>query len=347
MEPEAAHDFAINGLRMAQIARAPLMLLSRSCHVDQTRLGQKIWGLDFRNPVGLAAGFDKNGEVLEGMQALGFGFLEVGTVTPMPQRGNPKPRMFRFPAERSLQNSLGFNNEGVDKLRRRLAHQERIRIPVGVNIGKNKDTPAEEAIEEYARQVVALEDRCDYLVINISSPNTPGLRDLQRKEQVEQLVSRCRECTAKPVLIKLAPDLEITTAVELSTVAVDAGAAGIILTNTTTDFSLIEAAAPVGGLSGQVLRQRSYEMLCAVSSELFGHTVLVSVGGVDSATEVIRRLRAGASLVQIYTGLVYGGPGLIFKIVQEMDRYLVETGAGRLEEVIGQDAGKDRKVHQG
>ena len=347
MEPETAHDLAIDGLRLAQIARAPIMLLSRSYRSDQSRLGQKIWELEFRNPVGLAAGFDKNGEVLEAMQALGFGFLEIGTVTPMPQRGNPKPRMFRFVAERSLQNCLGFNNEGLERLRRRLAHQERIEIPVGVNIGKNKETPAEKAIDDYARLVAALEDRCDYFVINISSPNTPGLRDLQSKRQVTQLVSGCRERTPKPVLIKLAPDLKITTAVELSTAAVDAGAAGIILTNTTTDYSLIAGAAPIGGLSGQVLRQRSYEMLCAVSSELFGRTVLVSVGGIESGAEVIRRLRAGASLVQIYTGLVYGGPGLIFKVVREIDRQLDEAGANRLEEIIGRDAGKKRKVHSG
>lgn len=335
MEPEAAHDLAIQGLRMAQTTRVPLALLAQSNCVADPRLEQKIWGLTFPNPVGLAAGFDKNGEVLAAMQALGFGFLEAGTVTPMPQRGNPKPRMFRFAAERSLQNCLGFNNQGVERLRRRLADRSALSIPLGVNIGKNKTTPAADAIDDYTCQVERLTDRCDYFVVNVSSPNTPGLREMQQREQIEDLLIGCLERTDRPVLVKLAPDLEPSDAMELSQAAVEAGAAGIILTNTTIDYDLIEGAEPVGGLSGQVLRERSYEMLCAVAAELFGRTVLISVGGIDSAAEVMRRLRAGASLVQIYTGMVYGGPQLIGKIVRELGRALDEVGVETIDEIIG------------
>lgn len=337
MEPEAAHDLAIQALRMAQTARLPLALVARSNRVENPRLEQRIWDCSFPNPVGLAAGFDKNGEVLAAMQALGFGFLEAGTVTPMPQRGNPRPRMFRFPSEKSLQNSLGFNNQGVERLRRRLHDRSALSIPLGVNIGKNKQTPAEDAIDDYTCLVERLTDRCDYFVVNVSSPNTPGLRDMQQRGQIEQLLAGCLARTDRPVLVKLAPDLELTAAVELSQAAVEAGAAGIILTNTTIDYALIEGAQPIGGLSGRVLCERSYEVLCAVAEELFGRTVLISVGGIDSAAEVMRRLRAGASLVQIYTGMVYGGPGLIGEIVRALGRALDEAGVETIDEMIGAD----------
>ncbi len=338
MEPEAAHDMAIRGLGLAQAAGIPLFLLSQKYRVDDDRLSQEIWGRRYPNPIGLAAGFDKNGQVLEALAALGFGFLEAGTVTPVPQRGNPKPRMFRFPAERSLQNCLGFNNQGVDRLKRRLDGSSEISVPVGVNIGKNRQTPPEKAIDDYLLLVDRLQGRCDYFVINLSSPNTPGLRDLQERDLIVELLSKCREMTTIPLLLKLAPDLEDKAVVELSRVAVEAGASGIILTNTTTDYSLIERAAPVGGLSGRVLRERSYELLCAVSAELFGRSILISVGGIDSASEAIRRLRAGASLVQIYTGLVYRGPGLVSEILRGIVRHLDDTNATSITEIIGADA---------
>ncbi len=341
MEPEAAHDLTIRGLGLAQSARIPLYLLAQRCRVDEERLSQEIWGRRYPNPVGLAAGFDKNGEVLQALAALGFGYLEAGTVTPMPQRGNPRPRMFRFPEQRSLQNCLGFNNQGVDKLRRRLdSSRSNVSIPVGVNIGKNRKTPTGKAIEDYLLLVDRLESRCDYFVINLSSPNTPGLRDLQEKDLIEELLVKCRDKTTTPLLLKLSPDLDDDAVLGLSETAVMAGASGIVLTNTTIDYSLIEQASPMGGLSGRVLRERSYELLCAVSAELFDRTVLISVGGIDSAAEAIRRLRAGASLVQIYTGLVYGGPGLVSEIVRGIVRHLDETGAASVSEIIGADVKK-------
>jgi dihydroorotate dehydrogenase len=337
MEPEAAHDMAIRSMRMAQLVRAPLGLLSRCYRVDDDRLSQEIWNQRFINPVGLAAGFDKNGQVLEVLQALGFGFLEAGTVTPMPQRGNPRPRMFRFPEQQSLQNSLGFNNLGVEEISRRLGSRKKISVPVGVNIGKNRTTPGERAIDDYVLLVERLQDRCSYFVVNISSPNTPGLRDLQEKDTVVELLSKCAEKTTKPLLLKLAPDLDDQATVELSLAAVEAGASGIILTNTTIDYSLLEGASPVGGLSGRVLRQKSYELLQVVAAELFDRCVLISVGGIDSANEAIKRLRAGASLVQIYTGMVYRGPGLISEIVRGIAKHLDDCGASRVQEIIGRD----------
>lgn len=340
MDPEAAHDMAIRSMRLAQSIRAPLGLISRRYRVEDDRLSQEIWHQRFRNPVGLAAGFDKNGQVLGALQALGFGFLEAGTVTPMPQRGNPRPRMRRFPAQQSLQNSLGFNNLGAEEIRRRLGGLRGISVPVGVNIGKNRTTPGDRAVEDYVLLVDRLQDRCSFFVVNISSPNTPGLRDLQQINTVIELVSECAKKTTRPLLVKLAPDLDDQTIVELSMAAVGAGASGIILTNTTIDYTLLEGASPPGGLSGRVLRQKSYELLRAVAAELFGRCVLISVGGIDSATEAIKRLRAGASLVQIYTGLVYGGPGLISEVVRGIAQHLDECGARHVDEIIGRDLGK-------
>ena len=337
LDPESAHDLAIRSLRIAQAATVPIQLLGLKYRVEDPILIQERAGLVFPNPVGLAAGFDKNGQVLEAMRALGFGFVETGTVTPMPQRGNPRPRMFRYRRERSLRNSLGFNNHGMMRLGRELAARKSFGIPVGVNIGKNRDTPAEETIDDYLKLVEHLTDRCDYFVVNLSSPNTPGLRDLQEKGRVEDLIARCGERTAKPIFLKLAPDLDDGDVVELGSAAVDAGAVGIILTNTTTDYSLIEGVPEVGGLSGRVLQQRSFEALQAAAGELFDRCVLISVGGIDSPAEAIKRLRAGASLVQIYTGMVFEGPGLISRVVRGIQNHLDEEGIADINALIGRD----------
>lgn len=335
LEPETAHNLAISALRMGRTTGLPLSLLRRRCVVDDARLAQQIWGCRFPNPIGLAAGFDKNAEVVHGMAATGFGYLEVGTVTPMPQRGNPKPRLFRHPAEQTLQNALGFNNQGAEVMARRLSGQQPYPVPVGINIGKNRTTPAEEASRDYYRLVEALGVLADYLVINVSSPNTPGLRDLQQAETVVALLKGCLERTEKPILVKLAPDLEDGEAVELAQAVMKAGAAGLVMTNTTIDYSLLPGVEPKGGLSGGVLKKRSFELLRLVASSLKGRGCLISVGGVDSAEEAYSRLKNGANLVQVYTAMVFQGPLLISRMVQGLRALMERDGVKSLEEVVG------------
>jgi len=300
-------------------------------------LAQTLFGRGFANPVGLAAGFDKDAVAVRGLAALGFGFLEVGTVTPRPQPGNPRPRLFRLPEAASLRNALGFNNQGMAAARRRLARLRPFAVPLGVNVGKNRDTPADAALADYEALLAGFADLCDYLVVNLSSPNTPGLRDLQNEAFVRALLGRTRELTRRPVLVKIAPDLEPGDAATLAEVAVDAGAAGIVATNTTNDYALLPGVPPVGGLSGRVLCEKSFRVFEAVARRLFGRAVLISVGGVDSGEEAYRRLRAGASLVQVYTAFIYQGPSLPRRINAELLALLERDGAKTLAEVVGAD----------
>jgi dihydroorotate dehydrogenase len=337
LDPESAHDRAIDAMRLAQALGVPLGWLRRKCVVTDPRLEQTLWDQPFPNPVGLAAGYDKNAQVVHAMAALGFGFLEVGTVTPMPQRGNPKPRVFRHPEQRSLQNALGFNNSGGAAMADRLRQQAPSPLPIGINIGKNKNTTEAEAFRDYETLVDTLAEFASYLVINVSSPNTPGLRDLQRQETVVDLVKRCRERTVKPVLVKLAPDLEDREAVELSVTAVEAGAAGVVVTNTTIDYSLLPGIEARGGLSGRVLRRRSFEVLQLVARHLENRGHLISVGGVESAIDVYSRLKAGASLVQLYTAMIYEGPLLVNRMLHGLLDLMENDGVTTVNEVIGVD----------
>ncbi|TNF71065.1 MAG: quinone-dependent dihydroorotate dehydrogenase [Acidobacteria bacterium] len=337
LPPETAHELALRALGLLQGIPQLCRSVRQRLTVTDRRLRQEIWGLEFGNPVGMAAGFDKNGGVATAIAALGFGFVEVGTVTPRPQPGNPRPRVFRFADQETLQNALGFNNSGMEAMRKRLKARRPAGVPLGINIGKNKVTPVEAAAEDYVALFGGLADSCDYFVVNVSSPNTPGLRSLQEVTSVQGIVRKGRELSSRPILVKLAPDLEDHEAVELACAAVDAGAAGIVLTNTTTDYSLVPGAARVGGLSGRVLKNRSFELLERVAAELFGRCLLVSVGGVDSAEEAYRRLRAGASLLQIYTALVFQGPALVRDINRGLVALMAREGAKSLEEVIGAD----------
>jgi len=339
LEPENAHDRAIDAMKLAQALRAPLWWLRRQAVVEDSRLEQTVWGQRFPNPVGLAAGYDKNAQVIHAMAALGFGFLEVGTVTPLPQRGNAKPRVFRHSEQRSLRNALGFNNSGGIAMAKGLREQRPFPLPLGINIGKNKVTAETEACRDYETLTDTLAEFASYLVINVSSPNTPGLRDMQRQETVVDLVERCRQRTSKPVLVKLAPDLENREAVELSQASVEAGAAGIVITNTTVDYTLLPGVEPRGGLSGRVLRQRSFEMLQLIARHLAGRSRVISVGGIDSAAEVYARLKAGASLVQLYTAMIYDGPLMVSRILRGLVELLERDGVGTVEEVIGVDLG--------
>ena len=335
LDPETAHNLALRSLGLLQGMPFLCRTVGHRLTVSDRRLRQEIWGLEFGNPVGMAAGFDKNGNVATAVAALGFGFVEVGTVTPRPQPGNPRPRIFRFPDQETLQNALGFNNRGMTAMRRELARRRPAGVPLGINIGKNKATPVDLAEEDYLALFRELTDCCDYFVVNVSSPNTPGLRSLQEVASVQNLVRKGRELTTRPILVKLAPDLADREAVELGCAAVEAGVAGIVLTNTTTDYSLVPGADRVGGLSGRVLKKRSFELLERVATELFGRCVLVSVGGVDTAEEAYRRLQAGASLLQIYTALVFHGPTLVRNINRDLGALMARDGVKSLEEVIG------------
>jgi dihydroorotate dehydrogenase len=335
LDAETAHGAGMAALRALQAVPGAAAALRRRNLVDHPALAQTLFGRTFPNPVGLAAGFDKDARAVRALPALGFGFAEVGTVTPQPQAGNPRPRMFRHAEAESVQNALGFNNGGMEAARRRLRKVWPAAIPLGVNVGKNKTTPADAALADYEALLRTLSPFCDYLVVNLSSPNTPGLRDLQNEDFIRAVLSTARGLTAKPVLVKIAPDLEPGDAVHLSEVAVDAGAAGIVATNTTNDYSLLPGAKDFGGLSGRVLKEKSFRIFEAVARSLFGRAVLISVGGIDSGAEAYRRIRAGASLVQVYTALVYEGPGLPRRINEELLALLERDGVRTIGEAVG------------
>ncbi len=339
MDAERVHRLALGFLEVLATV-APAKPPRR-----QVALEQPLWGTLFPNPIGLAAGFDKDGEALGAWPRLGFGFAEVGTVTPEPQAGNPRPRLFRHLAEESLQNAMGFNNEGHQALRHRLGSARRFAIPVGVNLGKNKTTPAERAQDDYLLQIDALSGLADYFVVNLSSPNTPGLRDLQNREFVEGLLGQAVGLTERPILVKLAPDLTDAAALDLALHAVEAGARGIVISNTTTNYALLPGSGPPGGLSGRVLTRRSREMLRSLAPHLLGRALLVSVGGIHDGDEAYRRILLGASLVQAYTGFVYAGPGFARGLQHRLLERLEQDGFGNVREAVG--AGLEGRIRAG
>lgn len=341
---ETAHTLALQALRIAQQWPVRSFLEARYRADPRQRLRRSdLLGLEFSNPIGLAAGFDKNGVVIPGMAALGFGWLEVGAVTPRAQKGNPRPRLFRYVAEGTLENAMGFNNHGAAALRGRLGRYYPAAVPLFVNLGKNRETPNAEALDDYLSLIESLRDRCDGFVVNVSSPNTPGLRDLQKGRAIGDLVRGARAATRLPMLVKLSPDLEVSQAREIAGESVAAGADGIVLANTTIDYSLLPAARKVGGLSGRVLRGRSMDLLEGVAGDLRGRCALVSVGGIASAADVYARLRAGACLVQLYSALVFEGAGLVARLRNELAELLVRDGFETIEEVIGVDIGAKKK----
>lgn len=335
LEPESAHHLAETVLRLPNICQIPFNSFLESHFISDPMLHQELFGRKFYNPVGLGAGFDKNATMIPAMQILGFGFTEIGTLTPKPQAGNPKPRMFRHIEEKTLQNAMGFNNDGLFKIQQRLKKVYPYTTPIGVNIGKNKVTPESEAINDYTTLIKALHTLGDYLVINISSPNTPGLRDLQNEEFIGRLFEEAKKITNKPILLKIAPDMTPEDAVALTTMAVAKGADGIIATNTTIDYSLVKEPKSIGGLSGAVLKEKSFAIFDAIAKELYGKTTLISIGGIDSAEEAYRRIKAGASLVQIYTGLIYQGPDMVRDINKGLIELLKADGYTNITQAIG------------
>ena len=334
-DPELAHDLVDMALRTAR--RCPLFFnpLVKANFVDDPVLNQKIWGLDFKNPVGVAAGFDKHATMIYGWPALGFGWGEIGAVTPKPQPGNEKPRAWRHIDYEAVQNAYGFNNEGVEVIKKRLKKVYPFILPIGANIGKNKTTPEDKAIDDYKILVNELKDVVDFFVVNISSPNTPGLRDLLNAEFISNLFGELKNLTKKPVLIKFSPDMEDELIINLANYSVLAGADGIIVTNTTVNYDLVKSEIKRGGISGKPLAKRSYEVLRIVASEVFGKVPIISVGGIDSAEEAYKRIKAGASLLQVYTAIIYKGPGIIGEINRGLIKLLRKDGFNHISEAIG------------
>jgi len=337
LDPETAHSLAGLGLRTAAHFPVILRTFKDQNFVTAPIIQQEIFGRTFQNPVGLGAGFDKDGQYITAMPTMGFGFTEIGTVTPKPQDGNAKPRLFRLIEDSSIQNAMGFNNKGKEFMLRQLNKLYFFDYPLGINIGKNKLTSEEDALKDYETLFRAFKDYGDYIVINISSPNTPGLRDLQNEAFINDIFALAKEVTSQPVLLKIAPDMTAEDAIALCKTAVDAGAAGIIATNTTIDYSLTEHAKDFGGISGALLTDKSYELFKAIGKELYGKTLLISVGGIDSAEEAYRRIKAGASLVQVYSMLIYKGPALIKEINEGLVKLLQADGYRHISEAIGAD----------
>lgn len=316
-DPELMHELTIGLLQTFGPALKPLRPVSDS------RLERTVFGVRFPNPVGLAAGFDKNAVALKAWPALGFGFVEVGTITARAQPGNAKPRVFRVPECEAIINRLGFNNDGCDVIADRLRQLQRSGrwpvIPVGINLGKSRVTPLQEATADYLLSFERLQQFGDYLVLNVSSPNTPGLRTLQDRAALDELCGQIqrRNTSRRPVLVKIAPDLEWGPIEEILTLAQDHGLAGIIATNTTTNHTGVpERRREPGGLSGRPLRERSTAVVRFIAER--STTPVIAVGGILRVEDALEKLDAGASLVQLYTGFIYEGPGLVRRICEAL-----------------------------
>jgi dihydroorotate dehydrogenase len=328
--------FAIDAERVHRMAMSGLSAWSRVCSMTRSAgdvaadptLAREVCGIRFPNPLGLAAGFDKDAECVPAWGALGFGFVEVGTVTRHPQPGNPRPRLFRLPADEALLNRLGFNNLGAEHAAHRLQTLRaagRVGIPVGVNIGKSKVTPVEEAAADYAFSFAAVADVADYVVVNVSSPNTPGLRDLQNIDALKAIVDPLLDHNAKraqrvPLFIKVAPDLSDDDAIDVARLAVERGVDGLIVSNTTISRAGLTGPIPdgPGGISGRPLWGRSTALLTLLKGDVGDGLAFIAVGGVFDGADVVAKLAAGADLVQAYTGFVYGGPTFARRCLQQL-----------------------------
>ena len=323
--PEKAHHLTLTGLKTVLAIPIISSLFRAYYTVEDERLHRNIFGLTFKNPVGLAAGFDKDGQHYHAMSALGFGFIELGTVTPVGQIGNPQPRLFRLPADEALINRMGFNNEGMEALVNRLKKGRPKNLIIGGNIGKNKNTPNESAHLDYEKCFQALFPYVDYFVVNVSSPNTPNLRDLQEKEPLTRLLSLLQNLnlekpTQKPILLKIAPDLTDGQLDDIVDIVHETKISGVIATNTTISRENLNTSQHeisqigMGGLSGQPVKDRSTEVIRYLHQKSNGQLKIIGVGGIGSPQDALEKIAAGASLVQVYSGLVYEGPGLVKRI---------------------------------
>lgn len=335
LPPEEAHHFSMNGLSIAGKIPGTKRLFAHRSAFDP-RLRREVFGLSFRNPVGLGAGFDKNALYLDELDMLGFGSVEIGTVTPKSQAGNEKPRLFRIPAHQAIINRMGFNNQGVKAVAERLRAWQNKRhrgatpdhpaMIIGGNIGKNKSTPNEEAWKDYELCFRELRDCVDYFTVNVSSPNTPGLRELQSRDSLNRILSHLQTINRqqgqpRPILLKIAPDLDPSQLDEIISLAIDLALDGIVATNTTVSREGLTGITPEqlekvgsGGLSGAPLRQRSTEVVRYISERTEGRIPIIASGGIFTAADAIAKLKAGASLVQVWTGFIYEGPSIVKNI---------------------------------
>jgi len=333
IDPERAHRAALAGLRWG--------LAGRASAEDDSALATTAFGLAFKNPIGLAAGFDKDAVAVAGLSRLGFGFVETGTVTPRPQPGNPRPRLFRLEAERAVVNRMGFNNGGLDAYLARLDAIPRGAVPVGANVGINKEGADPE--RDYPALVAAVARRADYVVINVSSPNTPGLRDLQGEARLRSILAAvaARVPRRPPLLVKLAPDLSDEGLAAVVETCAEAGVDGLIISNTTVARPAglrSTGAGEAGGLSGPPLFARSTAMLARAYLLARGRLVLIGAGGVSSGQDALAKIQAGARLVQLYTAFAYDGPALLPRLKSELAAALREAGFARVEDAVGTDA---------
>ena len=336
--PERIHTWVFAALRGATATGAARRALARVLAPHDPILGSTLFGVHFPGPLGLAAGFDKDGLGLDAWGALGFGYAEIGTVTSHPQPGNPEPRLFRLPADRGLLNRMGFNNAGAGALALRLATHSH-GVPIGVNIGKSKITPPEQAPQDYASSARLLGPLASYLVVNVSSPNTPGLRDLQAVESLRPILSAVLAQTSTPVLVKIAPDLSDADVDAVADLAVELGLAGIVATNTTVARSGLlttgVAALGPGGVSGPPVAHRACEVLRRLYARVGDRLVLIGVGGIETADDAWERITCGASLLQGYTGFVYGGGMWAREIHDGIAARLHDGGFSSLGEAVG------------
>jgi len=337
LPPNLAHRTAIQALRFGL---APMRK-----PISPPILATRVWDIDFDNPIGLAAGFDKDAEALDALLGLGFGFVEAGTVTPRPQRENPRPNLFRLDADEAVINRLGFPSQGLDAFARRLARPRRAGV-VGANVGINRDS--DDPAGDFAAGIARLTPLADYLVINVSSPNTSGLRDLQQEARMAEIVARARAARdaaagdgrRPPLIVKIAPDLDPHGLAAVARAATEGGADGLCAGNTTIarpDSLRSPAAANPGGLSGPALFRPSTEVLAALYRLTGGRLPLIGCGGVASGADAYAKIRAGASLVQLYTALIFGGPGLVAAICADLARLLAEDGYTHVADAVGAD----------
>ncbi|NIL78767.1 Dihydroorotate dehydrogenase (quinone) [Rhodococcus sp. B10] len=340
LPPEKIHHIAFGAMR-AVTAFAPLRaLVQKILVVDDPLLRSTVFGVEFPAPLGLAAGFDKNADGVDAWGPLGFGFAEIGTVTAQAQPGNPQPRLFRLPDDRALVNRMGFNNHGAGAAAG-ILRGRRGMIPIGANIGKTKVTPAAEAAADYTASATLLGPLADFLVVNVSSPNTPGLRDLQAVESLRPILSAVQSVVSIPVLVKIAPDLSDDDIDAVADLAVELELDGIVATNTTisrtglrTDRAVVEAAG-AGGVSGAPVAERSLEVLRRLYARVGGRIALISVGGIETPDQAWERITAGASLVQGYTGFIYGGPFWMRRINKGIAERVRAGGFSTLSDAVG------------
>ncbi len=349
VEPERAHALALQGLRkMHRLPGGPALLRQMRPEPDE-RLRLRLWDLPFENPLGVAAGLDKSGIAVEPLIALGFGHVETGTVTLVPQAGNERPRVWRVPEDLAVLNAMGFPSEGAAALRHELLPL-RAHGVVGVNIGKNRDTPPELAAEEYAALLEAVFEIAQYITINVSSPNTPGLRALQMSDELSRILALVQDANLRtaavmqreprPLLVKIAPDLTDSELEAVAEAAVAAGVNGIVATNTTISRQGIPEVYKdyPGGLSGQPLRTRANEVVRLLYRRVGGQIPIVGVGGISSGADAIERIRSGATLVQLYTAFIYAGPALPGKILREMSADADRHGWRSVVDIVGSHA---------